>query len=151
MVKILEETIILLNYGIKAKGIKLDLDSYSSEINISLNEDNLKQIFLNIILNSIDAISLNPINIAGEINISIKEGKDYVVIEIVDTGIGMSKEELTKIFDPFYTSKEDGTGIGLPIIHNIVNSSGGQIFVDSKINKGTKVTLLLPIVHLEKE
>lgn len=143
--KTLEETLVLLNYGIKKNDINLFIKLTSQEIYIPLNEDNLKQIFLNIILNSIDAIVLNHRDKPREISIEVNLECDYVVIEISDTGIGITKGEITKVFDPFYTTKDNGTGIGLPIVHNIINGSGGKISIDSEEGNGSRITLLLPL------
>lgn len=105
----------------------------------------MKQIFLNLILNSIDAINLNPSNKPRNIHIKIDVKQDNSIIEIVDTGIGIPKDEIHKIFDPFYTTKDNGTGIGLPIIHNIITSSSGKIKAESREKHSTKITLLLPL------
>ncbi|HLS52624.1 MAG TPA: ATP-binding protein, partial [Tissierellaceae bacterium] len=145
LLQVLEETLLLLNYGIVKNDIKLELDIGPKDIRIPLNEDNLKQIFLNLILNAIDAIVLKEKEKDRKICIKVEKEMDYSIVEINDTGIGMTKDELAKAFDPFYTTKDDGTGIGLPIIHNIVTSSGGKISMESKLDKGTQVTLLLPI------
>jgi two-component system, cell cycle sensor histidine kinase and response regulator CckA len=72
---------------------------------------------------------------------------DYVHIEVTDTGTGMSKEVQSKIFDPFFTTKPvgQGTGLGLAICHGIVASHGGEIRVQSEIDKGTRLSLVLPV------
>ena len=145
VVNILEETLILLSYGINKNNINLKLDIQSKKVKVSLNEDNMKQIFLNLILNSIDAINLNPSNKPRNIHIKIDVKQDNSIIEIVDTGIGIPKDEIHKIFDPFYTTKDNGTGIGLPIIHNIITSSSGKIKAESREKHSTKITLLLPL------
>ncbi len=146
IISTLKETLLLLNYGIKKNNIDLNLDLGSEKIRVPLNEDNVKQIFLNLILNAMDGVSLNSIDKLRNIDIRINTTKDYAIIEIEDTGIGISKENLNKIFDPFYTTKANGTGIGLLIIHNIIANSSGKIEVESEDGHGTKVTITLPIV-----
>jgi len=118
---------------------------------ISANSDHLKQVFLNIILNSIDAMPEG-----GHMTISTESGIfDYVVntdsrplIKIVfrDTGIGLSPEALSRIFEPFFTNKDHGSGLGLYISYEIVKQIGGKILVDSQVGKGTTFTLLFPVI-----
>lgn len=146
LVKILQETLTLIGYGIRKSDIKLALDIRREKVKVPFNEDNMKQIFLNLMLNAIDAINLNKENGDGCIRILIDVEDNYATIEIKDNGIGIPKGEIHKIFDPFYTTKSNGTGIGLPIIHNIISNSTGKILVKSEENCGTTMTLLLPIV-----
>ena len=66
-------------------------------------------------------------------------------IVVIDNGAGMEQEKLDKIFDPFYTSKKEGYGLGLFIVHNIITEHGGTISVDSYPGKGTTFTIVLPM------
>lgn len=149
----LNETLTLLEYSMKNNHISLNINLEKNNIVVPCNKDNLKQIFLNILLNAIDAINLNDETRPRNINISVNESpaRNCSIIEIEDTGKGIYKEEIDKVFDPFYTTKENGTGIGLPIVFNIINSSGGKILIDSNKNVGTKITLILPLVNNRKE
>jgi two-component system NtrC family sensor kinase len=108
----------------------------------------LQQVFLNILNNAIYAIGKD-----GEINISTRQmDPDHVQIEIADTGCGMNKETLDRLFEPFYTTKPTGkgTGLGMSITYGIINKLGGRIKVDSKEGKGTVFTFLLPVRHKEE-
>ncbi len=145
--EILRESIYLLNYVIKEKDISLSLDIAREKIFIQVNKDNLKQVFINLLLNAIDGIISDKIKSSKEIRIKVEKKKNFCHVIIHDTGIGIDRGELDKIFEPFYTTKSEGTGLGLPIIHNIINSCGGEIFVDSVVNEATRVTLLLPLVE----
>jgi signal transduction histidine kinase len=72
---------------------------------------------------------------------------DEVMVELEDTGVGISRDDLSKIFEPFFTSKQPGrgTGLGLSICYGIVNQHGGRILVDSQVNSGAVFRVLLPI------
>ena len=104
----------------------------------------MKQVFMNIINNAIQAIEEE-----GDIFISTEylSEEKLVRIEIRDTGVGIEKDNVEKIFDPFYTTKDvgQGTGLGLSISYGIVKSHGGQIQVESQVGEGTTFHIDLPI------
>jgi two-component system NtrC family sensor kinase len=114
------------------------------------DEGQMSQVFINIILNALDAMPESGKLIITSRQVHDEAGKDLILIEFIDTGIGISKQELEKIFDPFYTTKEvgQGTGLGLSLSYNIIKRYNGDIRVDSEHGKGTKFTIVLPI---EKE
>jgi len=146
LVDTLEEVLVLLDYGIKKNNIDLNLDIDCGIVKLPLNEDNMKQIFINLILNAMDAMELNLDYKPRSIDVKIDCKKEDAIIKVRDTGIGMSEHEVNKVFDPFYTSKSDGTGLGLPIIHNLVKNASGKISIESKKDKGTTITLILPVL-----
>jgi PAS domain S-box-containing protein len=115
-----------------------------------IDEGQISQVFINIILNALDAMSEG-----GTLTVTTRHGKDdqereAIMIRFADSGIGISKNELAKIFDPFYTTKEvgKGTGLGLSLSYNIVKRFKGDIKVESEPGKGTVFTIILPV---EKE
>jgi PAS domain S-box-containing protein len=115
-----------------------------------IDEGQLSQVFINIILNALDAMPDG-----GKLTVATRpgaddQGRDSIMIEFADTGIGISKHEIEKIFDPFYTTKEagKGTGLGLSVSYNIVKRFKGDIKVESESGKGTVFTIILPV---EKE
>ena len=103
----------------------------------------LQQVFLNIVNNGMDACEEKP----GKIILKTARDHDFVVIEISDTGKGMSKEQLEKIFLPFYTTKEvgKGTGLGLSVSYGIIKNLGGKIEVESEVGEGSTFRIYLPI------
>ncbi|MCG3175801.1 MAG: Adaptive-response sensory-kinase SasA [Candidatus Omnitrophica bacterium] len=105
-----------------------------------VDADQIKQAALNILVNAIEAM---PQGGALEVRSSVLE--DWVVIEIKDSGCGISKESLAHIFDPFYTNKDSGTGLGLAITHTIIERNGGSIAVSSRAGEGTRFELRLPL------
>ncbi len=118
---------------------------------IVCDEDLLKQVFLNLILNAIDAMpKLGTLTIeATEETVSVRPSNGQqkekgVVIRVSDTGCGIPKDQLSLIFDPFYTTKNKGTGLGLAIVHNAIDAHRGRIEVESKVGEGTCFTVTLP-------
>jgi two-component system NtrC family sensor kinase len=109
---------------------------------IETDANQLRQVLLNIINNAIDAI--NP---PGKITISTSYNDDQIIIAVTDTGKGISKEMMEKIFLPFFTTKEvgKGTGLGLSVSYGIIKNLGGKIEVESVVGKGTTFTIILPI------
>jgi len=103
----------------------------------------LKQVFLNLVLNAIDAMpNGGKLEIRGRV---VEKEKRWLVIDLADTGIGIPPENLDKVFEPFYTTKPNGTGLGLGISHTIVSSHGGQIKIASTTGRGTTLSVWLPI------
>ena len=107
-----------------------------------VDPDRINQVLLNLYLNAIESMS------AGG-QLSVKAGVEgngkSIEIQVSDTGCGIDQDDLTKIFDPYFTTKTSGTGLGLAIAHNIVEAMGGTIGVDSQIGRGTTFRLILPI------
>jgi len=147
----LEETIFLVQNRLKEKRIRLEV-SESSLIKVPLSKDQLKQIFLNLFFNSVDAFEQVK-RIKGKlIRIEIRTlfSNRLVEIRFQDNGMGIPKKLLDSIFDPFFTTKEKGTGLGLYNIQKDLLRVGGDISVNSVEGKGTTFILKLPVVE-EKE
>lgn len=111
------------------------------EITFPADPQQMKQVFLNLIKNSIEAIGKE-----GRIQISAMTHDPYVEIRFSDTGRGMSEEVLSRIFDPFFTTKEEkkGYGLGLFVTHNIIKEHGGTIDVRSSPGHGTTFLIRIP-------
>ncbi|MGB9803856.1 ATP-binding protein [Desulfofundulus sp.] len=108
---------------------------------IEVDGERIKQVFVNLILNAVQAMPRG-----GTLKIRTYTDRDNVCIRFSDTGPGIASEEISRIFDPFYTTRKDGTGLGLSISHQIVTSHGGSIDVTSS-EKGATFTVYLPITH----
>lgn len=140
---IIEEILYLVADKLKDKNINIKKDY--EELSININRDYLKQIILNLIDN---AIKYNIDN--GSIYISIIDEKNFLNIKIEDSGIGIAKDDLNRVFERFYrvdkarSKKIGGTGLGLAIVKHIVLSIGGDIKVNSKLGKGTEFSVRLP-------
>jgi signal transduction histidine kinase len=100
----------------------------------------MKQAFYNILKNAMESISDT-----GTITVSVEtDNKDRVKVKISDTGTGLTPEEINHIFNPEYTTKEKGLGLGLTLAHEIVRGHRGEIIVQSKVGEGTTFEILFP-------
>lgn len=104
------------------------------------NPVGLKQVFLNLILNAMEAMPDG-----GRLDVNLELEGEGVSLSVQDTGIGMDSETIDRIFEPFYSTKEDGSGLGLAVSYGIVQGHGGEIRVDSKSGQGTCFTVWLPL------
>jgi two-component system NtrC family sensor kinase len=117
---------------------------------IQTNPDHLKQVFLNLILNAVDAMPTGgTLYISTDLD-QVQGGDDQqsapaVRIEFSDTGEGMPPEVVSRLFEPFFTTKESGTGLGLSVSYGIIQAHNGQITVESHPGMGTIFTILLPV------
>jgi two-component system NtrC family sensor kinase len=117
---------------------------------IQANPNLLKQVFLNMILNAIDAMTGGGTLRISAVVDQLKPGDGQepqaaVRVEFSDTGHGMSAQDLSRLFEPFYTTKEHGSGLGLYISYTIIQSLGGKIEVSSTVNHGSTFAILLPL------
>lgn len=110
-------------------------------IHVACNNGKIHQVILNILLNAEQSIEKK-----GFISVTTEINTKFVVITIEDSGCGIKKEEISKITDPFYTTKDPGkgTGLGLSIVNKIIEEHNGKIEFKSSIGKGTKVIIKLP-------
>jgi len=136
---ILNETIALARDRAILKNIKIKTNLEKAPCYIMADGEKLKIALSNIMVNAIEAVDENK----GEINIRTTIDNDKVNIEIEDNGSGISNESMEKIFEPYYTKKPNGLGLGLATTHNIIQSMNGSIDIESEIKKGSKF-----IVHL---
>nr|WP_235976435.1 HAMP domain-containing sensor histidine kinase [Niallia circulans] len=112
----------------------------NKEIIASIDNSQFKQVLLNILKNSIEAIEPQT----GKVKAILDQKDDFCRIRIIDNGDGISKERLARIGEPYYTSKEKGTGIGLTICLKLLKQNKGDMVVKSKEGWGTAVTIVLP-------
>lgn len=132
---------ILLDAQCLSQGTKIELNLDPDMPNIFCDYDQIKQVIVNIVLNSIDAMQQSE---QRKIKILTKSDQNNIYFSIEDTGAGMTEEQTRKIFDPFYTTKENGTGLGLSVCYSIIENHHGKINVVSIINKGTVFEIVLP-------
>jgi signal transduction histidine kinase len=117
---------------------------------IFADRQKLRQVFLNLFTNAGDAMPKG-----GKLTIRARKGqtadkKPFIVIEVIDTGAGIAPENLPRVMEPFFTTKEEGkgTGLGLAICKRIVQEHKGTIQLESAVGKGTTVRLTLPVINL---
>jgi signal transduction histidine kinase len=138
---VLQKLVRLVDEEARSRGIAIETRWGNHSTPLPMDVDKLQQAFLNIIKNAMESISGE-----GVITISLEpQGPDRIAIRVVDTGAGLTPEEMERIFNPEYTTKEKGLGLGLPIAHEIVRSHGGEIRVQSRVGSGTTFEILLPL------
>ena len=143
--EVAEEVLSLLGGKIEEKQLKVRFEA-AKEVNYCCNADRLKQLFINLIDNGIKYNKQG-----GCLDISLSSGEDSVVFEIADTGIGIPREDLERVFERFYkvdksrAKDNKSTGLGLSIVKHIVELYGGTISLESEWNQGTKITVNLPL------
>ncbi len=141
LVQLIEEVKLLLTSESNMKSIEIILDAVQDEININCENTKIKQVFINLIKNAIDAM-----DDGGNIVITLKVIQETIEVQVIDQGCGIPEELLDKVGEPFYTTKEKGTGIGMMVCYQIIENHGGSIEVESKVNIGTTFTIRLPLL-----
>jgi signal transduction histidine kinase len=134
-----QEVIGMHRGELERRGIRLVSDPLVGQVMAYLDANQIRQVFLNLLRNSIDAT--RP---GGQITIRMLLEDRYIIFRIADTGVGIPQGNLDKIFDLFFTTKPKGTGLGLAICKKIVQDHGGNIAVASEEGKGAAVTVKLP-------
>jgi two-component system, NtrC family, sensor kinase len=144
--RIVEDTVRIVESPAHLRNIEIVLDLDRDLPLIWIDGDQIKQVIMNMLVNAQHAVEEK-----GSITLSTRRapqnGEPMVVISIVDTGCGIPEENLRRIFDPFFTSKNvgKGTGLGLSVSHGIVEAHGGRIEVESKVGEGSTFRVFLPL------
>lgn len=125
------------------KQIRMNVSCFAPSIPIVADEGQLRQVLMNIVLNAMDAID-NKGTVNVDIQSAVLDGEVFYTITVTDSGKGIKEESLEKIFDPFYTTKEDGTGLGLPISYSIIHRHKGSINIGNRPEGGAQVVIRLP-------
>ncbi len=136
---LIESALALIQYDKRAKAVSIQKELSPDIPEIITDGNQLSQVFINIILNAFDAM---PEGGTLTMRSYVRDGS--VVVEFEDTGVGIPKENLSRIFDPFYTTKEKGTGLGLAVSYSIIKKLNGTLTVESEQNKGSNFRITLP-------
>jgi signal transduction histidine kinase len=137
---LVRETVSLLSQESKEHRIEIEVDMAEDIPPFNFDYFQIKQVLLNLIINSFDAIENG-----GKVRIQTRASNGNVFLSVEDNGKGIPGEDLKNIFNPFFTTKTRGTGLGLAISKKIAKEHGGDILVESEPNKGSKFTVLLPL------
>lgn len=146
--KVIYEAVEITKVGTKAKDIVFETDLSTEIPMLPLIADQTQQVFVNILLNAVDAIvEKQRENKIEKISVKSECNGDEVTLTFSDTGMGIKEENLNKVFEPFFTTKKEGrgTGLGLWVSYGIVKSFQGDIKIKSKLNEGTSFIIKLPI------
>jgi signal transduction histidine kinase len=143
--RLLEQTLFLNSNLLKIDGIKVETDLDPALPDLIGSEDQLQQVFMNLVSNAAEAMEAKGGVLRIETRHSLPEGK--LIIDFKDTGVGIPEENLLKLFEPFFTTKKKGKGVGLglSVAYGIVQEHGGSIYVKSKVGEGTTFHVKLPL------
>src|SRR5256885_15621970 len=139
---IVEEAVRFFAPEIKDRDIVVEQELRSDLPLLELDRDQMKQAFYNVIKNSFEAMKAR-----GILRIRTDKDDSHVIVKFTDTGGGISAENLSRVFEPYFTTKTSGTGLGLLIVRRIVREHGGELSIESSEGKGISVTILLPHVN----
>jgi two-component system, NtrC family, sensor histidine kinase AtoS len=141
--QLVEETVILAK-SITKNTVNFYLKLEKELPKVEIDPEQFKQVFLNILINSIQSME-NTGDITIESLLDREQGK--VLLHFSDTGTGIHEDKLEKVFDPFYTSKKEGTGLGMAVVQRIVTAHNGDVYLQNIPSGGLKVTIQIPICH----
>ncbi|WFB59115.1 ATP-binding protein [Paenibacillus sp. BR1-192] len=137
--EILEEVLHLFAIQASLGGIKMT-QCFGRNATILCDRNQIKQVFLNILKNAMEALPYG-----GNIHIQMDVEDEYQRVTFTDNGSGMTEDVLRRIGEPFHTTKPDGNGLGIMIVHRIMESHNGRIVIRSEEERGTSVEIRLPV------
>lgn len=145
----LAKALELIHFNLRKRLIRVVRESANDTPTIYADRQRLRQVFLNLLTNASDSMPNGGILTLRTGPTALDNGKQAVLIELTDTGVGIPAENLERIMEPFFTTKEEGkgTGLGLAICRRVVQEHGGKIEIDSEVGIGTSVRMVLPTKH----
>ncbi len=142
ILKSLEEVLEFLGEELSNSGINVDVEEPDDLPVVMADGNQLKQVFFNLITNARDSMASG-----GTLKVRARCDDEFVYILIGDSGLGIMEENMSKVFEPYFTTKKGGHGLGMMIAHRIMRDHGGQIGIDSQSGIGTVITLQFPQKH----
>jgi two-component system, sporulation sensor kinase E len=139
---IVEEAVRFFTPEIQDRDIVVEQELRADLPLLQLDREQMKQAFYNVIKNSLEAMRRH-----GTLRIRTDLDNTYVIVSFVDTGGGMSAENLSRVFEPYFTTKPSGTGLGLLIVRRIVREHGGELSIESNQGRGLTLTIRLPYIE----
>jgi two-component system NtrC family sensor kinase len=137
---VISDVLALLEHQFRTGRVQVRRNLSQSGVIVNGIEYKLQQVFLNLFLNARDAMPKG-----GWLSVETALNDDEAVVEVADTGVGISPDQLMRIYDPFFTTKEGGgTGLGLSVTYGIVQEHGGTLTCESQLGQGTRFRLVLP-------
>jgi signal transduction histidine kinase len=140
--RIIEKSLGILENEFRLRHVQLQKELNEDILQAFLDENQLEQVFVNLLLNALQAIGEKGVI---TVHSRMDARRKNVMVEIIDTGCGIAKEHLDKIFDPFFSTKKDGSGLGLAVSYGIIQNHQGQIEVDSQTGQATRFRITIPI------
>lgn len=148
----LEDAMRVIEGQAAENGIQMSIEEDDRMPRVFGDQDSLRSAFTNLLLNSLEAMQSRDDGEGGSISVKLaSESTDRVRVEVSDTGRGIALEDIAKVFEPYYSTKETGTGLGLAIVRKAIDDHGGSISVNSKEGEGSTFTVILPVEPEGKE
>ncbi|QOY37116.1 ATP-binding protein [Anaerobacillus isosaccharinicus] len=143
VIDLLERTVIFMKSEATLKNIQIVVDDMLIEkVELSIDANQIKQVLINLIQNAMDVTPSG-----GKINVTALNDSEGIFIKVIDNGGGITKEESEQLFSPFFSTKENGVGLGLSVCERIVKNHQGKIFVESQLGEGSTFTVYLPLIN----
>lgn len=144
--ELLQRTMRLLQDDFAAHQLSFELDSPKVSITLHADPDLLTQVLINLLQNAMAATAAG-----GLVSLGARQENSDIHLWVQDTGKGMTAEEIGRMFDPFFTTRKTGTGLGLAVVHQIIEQHGGRVTVDSRPGAGTRVEVIFPQARLNEK
>lgn len=146
--QLVEDGLYFLDSRCQKKGIHIERRFCTETVSVTADPSQLQQVLVNLVVNAVQAMPYG-----GTIRLGTEVAGDMALLSVEDTGCGMDEETSRRAFLPFYTTKDvsEGTGLGLAVVHGIVTSHGGSIEVDSRVGRGTRFEVRLPLEGMMEE
>jgi signal transduction histidine kinase len=149
--EIVESIARILETEAKERGVQIERRLAANLPRIFIDQEQIKQVCMNLILNAIQSIEGDGVLEVSSRLLTKNGSEQFVQIGVRDSGVGIPEKDLENIFNPFFTTKKEGSGLGLSISHQIVQEHGGYIVVESQVGKGTTFFINLPVKHLSQQ
>jgi len=143
--RLLDYSLQLLDSRMQQQRIHLQRDYQAESVTICGDESQLQQVLLNLLLNAIEAMKDGGELVVRTGNLTSESGERQIQVQITDNGTGIAPEHLPQLFNLFFTTKGNGTGLGLPISQRIIQAHQGRLKVQSRLGHGSTFTLTLPV------
>ncbi len=137
---LVDSVIGLVAHAAEGQRVRLHKEVSPSGATLDCDGEQLKQVILNLVLNAVQAMPDG-----GDVRLVARSGESEMVIEVIDEGVGVDPEDLDKLFNPFFTTKESGTGLGLAVAHQIVGQHGGVLRACNNPDRGMTFSIFLPL------
>ena len=142
LLEVVASSLALLKDQMEQLGVRATVDVAGEIPPVMADRDQVQQALFNVLKNALEAMDRG-----GELTLRARSEDEWVVLEVADTGVGIPADKLTRVFDAYYTTKRDGSGLGLLIVLRILRAHGGRVDIASQPGKGTTVTLRFPQRH----
>jgi len=142
LIELVEEVLQVQEAELTDRGLEVNVEVAKNVPPILGDRGQIKQVFFNVVKNGMEAMSKG-----GRLRIIANKDDEFVYLQFIDTGSGISEEDLSKVFQAYYTTKKDGHGLGMMIVQRIMRDHGGQIGIESRKGTGTVITLQFPLQH----